>query len=110
MGQFGVGQGLRRLEDVRLLTGQSSYCDDISAPGQLYGALVRSPHAHAEILSIDSKDAKAAPGMLAVYTAAELSADGIGDIPLMTPIPGRDGKVGPTPPNPALARDRVRHV
>ncbi len=110
MGQFGVGQGLRRLEDVRLLTGQGSYSDDFSAPGQVYGTLVRSPHAHAEILSIDGEDAKAAPGVLAVYTAADLSADGIGDIPLMTPIPGRDGKVGPTPPNPVLARGRVRHV
>ena len=110
MGQFGVGQGLRRLEDVRLLTGQGSYSDDVSAPGQVYGALVRSPYAHAEILSIDSAEAEAAPGVVAVYTADDLSADGIGDIPLMTPIPGRDGKVGPTPPNPVLARGRVRHV
>ena len=110
MGQFGAGQGLRRLEDLRLLTGQGRYTDDISAPGQVYGALVRSPYAHAEILSIDGEAARTAPGVLAVYTAADLSADGIGDIPLMTPIPGRDGKVGPTPPNPALARDRVRHV
>ena len=110
MGQFGVGQGLQRLEDERLLTGQGRYTDDITAPGQAFGHLVRSPHAHAEILSVDSAAAAAAPGVLAVYSAADLSADGIGDIPLMTPIPGRDGKVGPTPPNPVLARGRVRHV
>ena len=110
MGQFGVGQGLQRLEDARLLTGQGHYTDDISAPGQAFGSLVRSPYAHAEILSIDTEAARAAPGVLAVYTAEDLAADGIGDIPLMTPIPGRDGKPGPTPPNPVLARGRVRHV
>jgi carbon-monoxide dehydrogenase large subunit len=110
MGRFGVGQPMRRVEDQRFLTGQGRYNDDVNLPGQAYGALLRSPLAHAEISSIDTAAAQAAPGVLAVYTAADLSADGIGDIPCLTPMPGKNGSRTIMPPHPVLARERVRHV
>lgn len=72
-----IGKPVTRKEDLRLLTGKGRYSDDVSLPQQAYAAIVRSPHAHAEILSIDASAALALPGVLAVYTFAELSADGI---------------------------------
>ena len=110
MGQFGAGQGLRRVEDHRLLTGEGRYCDDIKPAGHCVMVLVRSPHAHAEILAIDTAEAAAAPGVLAVYGARDLTADGIGDIPCLAPVPGKGGSRTIQPPHPVLARGRVRHV
>jgi len=110
MGQFGAGQGLRRVEDRRLLTGEGRYTDDINQPDQAIMVLVRSPYAHAEILAIDATEAQAAPGVLAVYSAQDLQAEGIGDIPCVAPVPGKAGAQTIQPPHPVLARDRVRHV
>ncbi len=110
MGQFGVGQALRRVEDVRLLTGGGRYTDDIHLAGEAIGFVLRSPHAHAEIGPIDTAAARAAPGVLAVYTAEDLSRDGIGDIRCLTPMPGKGGAKQINPPHPVLARGRVRHV
>ena len=110
MGQFGVGQPMRRLEDQRFLTGQGRYSDDISLPGQAFAAVLRSPLAHAELGTIDTTAAREAPGVLAVYTAEDLSADGIGDIPCIAPMPGKAGSGTIQPPHPVLARGRVRHV
>ena len=110
MGQFGVGQGIARVEDQRLLTGHGSYTDDLDRADALHMAVVRSPHAHAEIVSIDTAAARAADGVHAVYTVADLDQAGLGDIPCMTPIPGRDGKPPVMPGHPVLARGRVRHV
>jgi carbon-monoxide dehydrogenase large subunit len=110
MGTFGVGQALRRVEDQRLLTGQSRYCDDISLPGQAVAVLVRSPHAHAEIAGIETAAARALGGVLDVFTAANLAADGIGDIPCLAPVKGKGGQATIQPPKPVLARGRVRHV
>ena len=110
MGRFGVGQGLRRVEDARFLTGQGQYSDDIRLERQCHGVLLRSPYAHAEIRAIDLAEAKAAPGVLGVFTADDLSADGVGDIPCLVPMPGKNGGKTIMPPRPALARGRVRHV
>ena len=110
MGRFGVGQGLRRVEDLRFLTGEGRYSDDIQLEGQGYGVLLRSPFAHAEIRSIDLEAAKAAPGVLGIFTGDDLAADGIGDIPCLVPMPGKNGGKTVMPPRPALARGRVRHV
>ena len=63
------GSGIRRREDPRLITGQASYTDDIKLTGMVHAAILRSPHAHARIRSIDTDAAKQAPGVLAVYTA-----------------------------------------
>ena len=110
MGQFGVGQALRRVEDERLLTGHGQFTDDIRLDGEAVGTLLRSPYAHAEIAAIDTAEAAAAPGVLAIYTSRDLDADGIGDIPCKTPLPGKGGRKMVMPGHPVLARGRVRHV
>ncbi len=76
-----IGQPVRRKEDLRLVTGNGSYTDDINLPGQAYAVMVRSPHAHAHIRSIDIAPALAAPGVLAVLTGRDLVADGLKPIP-----------------------------
>ena len=78
MGQFGIGQGIRRFEDLRLLRGQGRYHNDVTLPGQAHAVLVRSPHAHARIRSIDISAALRAPGVLAVLTGADVARDGLG--------------------------------
>ena len=110
MGQFGAGQGLRRLEDARLLEGQGRYCDDLDLPGAAHAVFVRSTYAHADILSVDTAAASEAPGVFCVFTIEELDADGIADNPCMTPMKGKGGAEVLQPPRPILARRRVRHV
>src|SRR5215475_7769561 len=78
---FGIGQPVRRREDHRLLTGKGCYSDDFNFPGQAYAVMVRSPHAHARIRSIDTAPAVAVPGVLAVLTGRDLLADGLQAIP-----------------------------
>ncbi|MBL26962.1 MAG: carbon monoxide dehydrogenase [Rhodospirillaceae bacterium] len=110
MPQFGMGQAIRRSEDWRFLTGHGRYTDDISLPDQAYVAFVRSPHAHATITGIDTDEAAAAPGVLAIYTIADLRADNIGDIPCLIRNKNRDGSRQFTPNRPVLAKGRVRYV
>src|SRR5712691_9648292 len=78
MGQFGIGQAVTRFEDLRLLRGQGRYLDDVNLPGQTHAVVLRSPHAHAWIRSIDTAAATGAPGVLAVFTGADLARDGLG--------------------------------
>jgi len=110
MGQFGVGQAVRRLEDERLLTGQGQYGDDVSRPGQAYGHVLRSPLAHARITRLDVAAARQAPGVLAVLTASDLDAAGIGSIPCVAAMKGRGGKATIQPRYPILAGELCRHV
>ncbi|MED5411432.1 MAG: xanthine dehydrogenase family protein molybdopterin-binding subunit [Pseudomonadota bacterium] len=110
MQKFGIGQAATRYEDDRLLSGEGRYVDDVNIEDQCYAAFVRSPHAHAKITSIDTSNASSLPGVLAIYTAADLKADGIGDIPCMAPAPNKDGSNCVMPPRPALAEGRVRYV
>ncbi|WP_149538785.1 xanthine dehydrogenase family protein molybdopterin-binding subunit [Siccirubricoccus phaeus] len=110
MDKFGIGQPVRRKEDVRLLTGRGTYTDDINRPSQLQAYVLRSPHAHAAILSIDTAAAKAAPGVAAVLTGHDAAADGIGHFPVMVDVPGKGGrKLFPTPRE-ILQTQRVRFV
>src|SRR5258708_35670645 len=76
--RFGVGQPVRRWEDLRLLTGRGRYQDDVQLARQAYLMFVRSTHAHAKIRSIDVQAALTAPGVVAVYTGADYKADGLG--------------------------------
>ncbi len=76
-----IGQPLRRKEDQRLVTGSGRFSADADFPGQVFAAMVRSPHAHALIRSVDATVAKAMPGVLAVLTAADMTADAIGILP-----------------------------
>ena len=108
--KFGVGQSPKRIEDVKLLTGGGAYTDDLAVPGALHGFVLRSPVAHADIALIDTDKARAAPGVLAVLTGADLEADGIGDIQSMTAVKNHDGSDIHNTPWPILAKDRVRFV
>ena len=110
MQKFGIGQAATRYEDDRLLSGEGRYVEDVHVEDQCYAAFVRSPHAHAKITSIDPADASSLPGVLAIYTVADLKAEGIGDIPCMAPASNKDGSNCIMPPRPALAEDRVRYV
>jgi carbon-monoxide dehydrogenase large subunit len=103
-----IGRSLRRLEDRRFLTGAGRYVDDVAVPGQLHGVVLRSPHGHARIDAIDAGAACAMPGVRGVFTAADLDADGIGNLPCIAQV----ATVAPliVPPRGALARGRVRHV
>ena len=76
--KFGIGQPVTRLEDPRFITGRGRFVDDIDLPMQCHGVVVMSPHAHARIKRIDTAKAKAAPGVLAVLTGADVTADGLG--------------------------------
>ena len=108
--QFGIGQSVRRIEDLRFLTGQGRFVDDFDLANQLFAQVVRSPHAHAEIRSVDTADAAALPGVIAVLTGADYAADDLGNIPAGATVQGRDGKESFVPPRPALAQGRVRHA
>ena len=75
MEKFGIGQPVRRREDHRLLTGAGCFVDDLRVADLAHGYVLRSPHAHAELLGVDLALAAAAPGVLAVYVAADLEAE-----------------------------------
>jgi carbon-monoxide dehydrogenase large subunit len=110
MTKFGLAQPVRRIEDPRLLKGDGRYTDDITPPGTLIGVVLRSPHAHARITAIDTSRARTVPGVVAVYTHADLAEDGIGGLPCAVPLKNRDGSPRFDPPHPVLADGVVRHV
>ena len=110
MAKFGIGQPVRRLEDARLLTGNGRYTDDINLPREAYAYFLRSPHAHAHLKNIDTSAAKDVPGVLGVFTGADLKAAGLGDLPCLAPVANRDGSPMAIPPRPAIAVSDVRFV
>jgi carbon-monoxide dehydrogenase large subunit len=114
MAKYGVGQPVRRTEDPRLLTGRGKFNDDYIVDNAAHGYVVRSPHAHADIVSIDTAAAKSAPGVLGVFTGADLAADDIGGFPGPPPffaaLTKPDGSPLSYPPQFALTSDRARYV
>ncbi|MEA2780415.1 MAG: aerobic carbon-monoxide dehydrogenase large subunit [Rhodospirillaceae bacterium] len=110
MGQFGIGQTVRRVEDRRFLTGSGQYVGDIDLPRQLHAYFLRSPHPHARIRKIDATAASAAPGVALVALGRDLVADGIGTLPCDIQLDNRDGTPMKKPPRQALATDSVRYV
>lgn len=106
--KFGVGQPVPRQEDPKLLQGQGRYTDDLALPGQLYAFVVRSPYAHAVLNGVDVSAARAAPGVHAVITAADLT--GYGDMTCAMPLKNADGSPLRTTRRPALAGDKLRFV
>jgi len=110
MGQFGVGQGIKRFEDVRLLRGQGRFQNDVNLPGQAYAVIVRSVHAHARIRSIDTTAAGRAPGVLGVFTGADVARDGLGTMQMTLRRKRPDGSPMFAPPHRGLSLDRARHV
>ena len=108
MGEFAIGQGVPRFEDPRLVRGGGRYTDDVQLPGMAYGIVVRSPHGHARITSLDVDAARAAPGVLAVITGADWKAAGLGDLPSHAGLKRRDGSPMYKPRYTVLAEDHVR--
>jgi aerobic carbon-monoxide dehydrogenase large subunit len=105
-----IGARVQRKEDYRFLTGAGQYTDDVDLPHQSYAAFVRSPHAHAVLKKVDIEKARKAPGVIAVYTGADLANAKVGGLPcgwLITDVKGQPMK---EPPYPSLAVGKVRHV
>jgi carbon-monoxide dehydrogenase large subunit len=103
---FGIGASVKRREDVRLLTREGRYADDWNAPGQAYAAFVRSPRAHADVIAIDAAPARAAAGVLGVFTGRDLIAGGVGAIPTL--IAERTRRADRPPCNPCADLTRWR--
>lgn len=108
--KFGTSQPVRRREDVRLLTGRGEYVDDRDESGYLHAAFLRSPVAHGRIRSVDIDAALAAPGVVDVFTGADLKAAGLGGIHARPPLPGTEMDPPIHTPRPGMAADIVRHV
>ncbi|WP_315734318.1 MULTISPECIES: xanthine dehydrogenase family protein molybdopterin-binding subunit [unclassified Bradyrhizobium] len=106
--RFGAGQPVKRLEDQRLLTGKGQFIDDKAEDGALWLYVLRSPHAHAKIVSIDTAAAREIAGVQAIYTGADLVADDVGTIPTLAIFKRPDGKPMTVPPRRLLAHEIVR--
>ncbi len=103
-----IGQSVKRKEDARFLTGAGQYTDDVTLQNQTHAYFLRSPHAHAKIRAIDTSKARAAPGVIAVYTGADL--EGVNGLPCGWLITSVDGTPMNEPPHPVLAKGKVRYV
>lgn len=107
---FGIGQPVTRTEDPRLLTGRGSFVDNLNLPNQAYAAVVFSTVAHADIKSIDTAAAEAAPGVIAILTGAQADEDNLGDLPALFMPEDMGGPPGYRTMKPVMVRTRVRHV
>lgn len=110
MAKFGLREPVTRVEDQRLLSGQGRYTDDIVLVGMAYAYVLRSPHAHARLVTVDTAAARHAPDVVAVLTGADVTEDGLGDMPCLAEVECRDGSARADTPRPILAKERVRHV
>jgi carbon-monoxide dehydrogenase large subunit len=110
VGRFGSGHAVRRIEDPALIAGQGRFTDDVVVAGQTHLVFLRSPHAHARIVSIDTSAARAIPGVLAVITGADLVQAGVKPMPVEHPFKRPDGSPGASPLRHALAHEAVRYV
>ena len=106
----GIGAPVRRKEDFRFITGKGHYTDDINRPGQTHAVFVRSPHAHAAIRSIDASAALTSPGVLAVFTGDDLTADKVGGLICGWTVKDKHGQPHKAPAHPVMAVDTVRYV
>ncbi len=110
MSATGIGAPVRRKEDFRFITGQGQYTDDVTRPGETRAVFVRSPHAHANIKSIDVSAAKTMPGVIDVLTGAQLASDKIGNLICGWMIHSKDGSPMKMSAHPALAATKVNCV
>ena len=108
--RFGLGVSPKRREDARFLIGKGAYLDDLVFPNVAHAVFVRSPHAHARIVSVDAAEARSAPGVLEVLTADDVAADGLNDLPPTVEVNPQTGERFNFTPMPLLARDEVRYV
>ncbi len=107
-GRFGSGHAVRRIEDPALVRGAGRFADDVTLDGQTHLVFLRSPYAHAKIVSIDASAALEMPGVLAVITGAELVAAGVRPLPVSAGFPRPDGSPGASPPRHPLAHEVAR--
>jgi len=108
--RFGSGRAVHRVEDGALLAGRGRFVDNVAEPGQTIVAFQRSPYAHARIVAVDAEAARTMPGVLAVYTGAELAAAGIKPMPTTPDFRRADGQKTVSPPRRALAHEVARYV
>ena len=108
MSGTGIGASVRRTEDLRFVRGAGKYTDDMNLAGQTYAYILRSPHAHAAIKSIDTSAASASDGVVAVFTSEDMAA--VGGVPCGWQVHSRDGSPMLEPKHPVLAEGKVRHV
>ena len=106
--KFGAGQSVKRVEDVRLITGQGRFATDVSEGAELKAAFVRSPYAHARFKIGDLAAVRAMPGVRAVYIAEDFA--GFGGLPCLAPVENSDGSQTPLKPYPVMADGEVDHV
>ncbi len=106
--KFGVGQAVKRVEDVRLVTGRGNYTSDYAPEGALHAVFLRSPHAHAAFSFGDLEAARAMPGVKAVYVAADFAA--LGDLPCLSLVPAENSVTAPLTAYPVMAKGVARHV
>ena len=105
-----LGQSVKRVEDQRFITGKGRYTDDIVLHNMTFAAIVRSPHAHANIKGFDTTEAQAAAGVVAVYTGADIAESGIGGLPCGWQVDFKNGDTMLEPAHPVLASEKVRFV
>ena len=106
--KFGVGQSIKRVEDVRLVSGRGNYASDAVDKTELKAVFLRSPYGHAKFRIDDIEAARAAPGVRAVYVASDFAA--LGGLPCLAPVPNADGSKTPLKPYPVMAADEAQHV
>ena len=106
--KFGVGQSVKRVEDIRLVSGRGNYASDAVDKAELKAVFLRSPYGHAKFHVDDIEAARAAPGVRAVYVASDFAA--LGGLPCLAPVPNADGSKTPLKPYPVMAADETHHV
>jgi carbon-monoxide dehydrogenase large subunit len=110
MMKFGVGQPFRRVEDLRFITGTGRYTDDHRHEGEAFAVVVRSRVAHGLLRAVEAEAAREMPGVLGVFTAADLESDGVGTLPIVVVLDHAEGGTMPVPPRTLLARGKVRYL
>ena len=106
--KFGVGQSVKRVEDIRFVSGRGKYASDAVDKAELKAVFLRSPYGHAKFRIDDIEAARAAPGVQAVYLASDFA--GVGDLPCLAPVGNSDGSNTPLKPYPVMASDEAQHV
>ncbi len=110
MSETSIGKSVKRREDIRFITGQGRYTDDINLPGQTHAVFLRSPYPRARVAQVDASAALAIPGVIGVFTGKDLAADKIGDLPCGWLVKSKDGSDMLVAPRPPLAVERVNFV
>lgn len=105
-----IGQAVKRVEDKRFITGKGKYTDDIVLPNMTYAYIIRSPYAHAKILKLDTSQALAMEGVVAIFTGEDIAKSGVNGVPCGWQVNFNTGETMKEPPHPLLVKDKVLHV